>query len=480
MASDGFLRDIDGEKVQSIRSRAWELFGFGAQYAWMLSVLLCPTIFDYAVDDVWLATTNLILFAGLSLSYLVFFLLRNRLGSSRLHRGTIIVAGFCGMAATLLVGFPSSFGGKIGVSILAAVLAGFANSVAMLGGNRLWADHRPERAMMHIAPSTFVAVLLSLAIAFIPPVARVFVISLLPPLGNIILANSHAGKPRAGSYRRTPLDSRLTRRMSIYLACLAAVTACVLGFVAGNGVVGHQMYSWRVLLGVLIVAAASFALALRCSVTTYLGALSRLSFPIVLIGLALFFALGQGWLWVSVAFVLAGYVLMDLYMWLLNADLVYRSQQTSFAVLARSCALQWAGLVVGFAIGCGNGSLPFLPFEIDRVPLITGCIIVLAVAYTFIFSHHDAVLLAEARSENDLGMAAREDVLARMAEAHALSRRETEIFMLLANGRSAPYIQNQLTVSESTVNTHIRNVYRKFGVDSRQGLIDAIEEAIAR
>lgn len=475
----GFLRDVDDEKTQSLRKRVWELFGFGAQYAWMLSVLLAPTVFTLADSSEWMQTTRLLLFLGLAASYLVFFLLRKRLSSGRFHRATIIGAGLCGTAATLLVGFPIGRELGLAVPIVAALLAGFANAVAMLGGNRLWADHRPERAMMHIAPSTLLAAVLSLLIAFIPSVPRVLIIALLPPIGNMILAFSSAGKPRAGSFRRTPLDGRLTGRMSIYLACFACVTACVLGFVAGGSVADFEEYCWRVLLGVLVVAAVAFIISLRCTVTDFLGLINKLSFPIALVGLALFFSLDD-LLWVSVSLVLSGYVLMDLYMWLLNADLVYRSQQTSFAVLARSCALQWAALAVGFIIGCGGYGFAFAPFSVPRNVLITGCIVVLVLAYTFIFSHHDAVLLAEARSENDVDASGRDEVLARLAERQALSARETEVFVMLAAGRSAPYIQKQLTVSESTVKTHVRNVYRKFDVENRQELLDAVERELAR
>lgn len=62
-----------------------------------------------------------------------------------------------------------------------------------------------------------------------------------------------------------------------------------------------------------------------------------------------------------------------------------------------------------------------------------------------------------------------------VAEKHELSERQQEVLVLMAQGRNARYIENALTISLSTVQTHIRNIYRKLGVHSRQELLDLIE-----
>lgn len=62
-----------------------------------------------------------------------------------------------------------------------------------------------------------------------------------------------------------------------------------------------------------------------------------------------------------------------------------------------------------------------------------------------------------------------------VCERSGLSPRETEVFMLMAKGRNAEYIQGALTISNYTAKTHISNIYRKVGVHSLQELIDAVE-----
>lgn len=62
------------------------------------------------------------------------------------------------------------------------------------------------------------------------------------------------------------------------------------------------------------------------------------------------------------------------------------------------------------------------------------------------------------------------------AAAHYnLTPREAEILVYLAKGRSASYIQQELTISGGTVRTHTDHIYKKLDVHSQQELIDIIE-----
>ncbi len=60
--------------------------------------------------------------------------------------------------------------------------------------------------------------------------------------------------------------------------------------------------------------------------------------------------------------------------------------------------------------------------------------------------------------------------------ALGLTDREVEIGRLLAQGHSYKKTAEMLVISLSTVQSHTRNLYRKCGVNSRQGLIDMLAE----
>lgn len=61
-----------------------------------------------------------------------------------------------------------------------------------------------------------------------------------------------------------------------------------------------------------------------------------------------------------------------------------------------------------------------------------------------------------------------------IARESRLTEREREIFELIAMGRSATYIADELTISYHTTRTHIKHVYEKLGVHSKQELIDLV------
>lgn len=70
-----------------------------------------------------------------------------------------------------------------------------------------------------------------------------------------------------------------------------------------------------------------------------------------------------------------------------------------------------------------------------------------------------------------------ETACAAVAEEHRLTARETEVFELLARGRTSPVIQEKLVLSHNTVKTHVRHIYAKLDVHSQQELINMVEEA---
>ena len=63
-----------------------------------------------------------------------------------------------------------------------------------------------------------------------------------------------------------------------------------------------------------------------------------------------------------------------------------------------------------------------------------------------------------------------------LAQAKGLSKRETEVVLLLLEGRSLRYIQSALFISEGTARTHVKRIYAKLEVHSKQQLIDFFKE----
>lgn len=63
-----------------------------------------------------------------------------------------------------------------------------------------------------------------------------------------------------------------------------------------------------------------------------------------------------------------------------------------------------------------------------------------------------------------------------LSGAYGVSPRETEVLYYLGRGYNHGYIARKLFVSENTVRTHVRHIYAKLGVSSREELLDLIDD----
>ena len=135
------------------------------------------------------------------------------------------------------------------------------------------------------------------------------------------------------------------------------------------------------------------------------------------------------------------------------------------------------GTILGYALEFAP-SFRAAPLTLQSIALM----VLLAIAAALIPRRASEITA----SANDAGIASaallgdreaddHEQALAQLASAFGLSPREAEIAGLLARGRSQPYIREALYLSKGTVATHVKHIYRKTGVHSKQELIDLME-----
>ncbi len=67
-----------------------------------------------------------------------------------------------------------------------------------------------------------------------------------------------------------------------------------------------------------------------------------------------------------------------------------------------------------------------------------------------------------------------------LADRYGLTVREAEVFHLLAQGLNRPAIARELVISDNTVRTHMRSIYRKLDIHAQQELIDLVREGDER
>lgn len=138
----------------------------------------------------------------------------------------------------------------------------------------------------------------------------------------------------------------------------------------------------------------------------------------------------------------------------------------------------------GIVYGCWSlGSLAGALFSsvlvehltVENAGLATlGLALAVAVGYTTVFTERDANWLVQiVPFKRKAPFKAK--CLA-VAREHGLSPRETEIAILIAQGRDSAHIEQKLYLSRSTVQTHRMHIYQKLDIHNRQELLDIIEQ----
>ena len=134
-------------------------------------------------------------------------------------------------------------------------------------------------------------------------------------------------------------------------------------------------------------------------------------------------------------------------------------------VFARGFSILFAGEVVGIIVG---NALSEWEFSAAMGVILAVAGILIAYAYLFLFTDRDLRSLSVVLEDTDTFECACERIIAKFA----LSKRESEILPLALRGRTSERIASEFYITKNTVDTHMRRIYSKCGVSSRQELID--------
>ena len=129
---------------------------------------------------------------------------------------------------------------------------------------------------------------------------------------------------------------------------------------------------------------------------------------------------------------------------------------------------QAVGLILG---GVCDASMDFESFQTWAFALAGFLVLI---AFLFLFTENDLGELGSVENAID----SFDEACAYLAAQKGLSKREAEILPLALKGRTSERIAEQFVISKSTVDTHLRRIYSKCGVHSKQELID-LEERVA-
>ena len=290
--------------------------------------------------------------------------------------------------------------------------------------------------------------------------------------------------------RRSYRDAFLELGDSLVAFCvLEAVIGLLTSFMvagsidfAGSGTVS----SLGTLIGIMVFSIVVFLVQRIPKVSTAF----RVIMPVIASLLVFLPFLGEQYNLFFSTVLLGSYYFIALLITYIVAETAHEQHVSPYVLMAAAAGLARiclaVALVGGYLIGSLSGG-----FFGEGEHTIRYLIIIMAVIYALSLA---AVLVSRDRrrkqrdsieevqltevveeGERTVPEEALDERCARLAEHGRLTEREAEVLGYLARGRTKVHIAGALFVSENTVRSHVRNIYSKLGVHTRQELIDLLE-----
>ncbi len=167
--------------------------------------------------------------------------------------------------------------------------------------------------------------------------------------------------------------------------------------------------------------------------------------------------------------------LFQMLVWLIfvRTDVEYRVP--AWTTFAPGMGMANLGSLAGTFLGSLVRSFTTLePRLVSLLALVSASLVM--VSLMFLFDEQTLVQLTNTDDERPAAPRRFGMRLEEVAQTYGLSRREAEVMTLIAKGRTAQRVQEELGISQGTVNTHLAHIYKKLDIHDRQELLDILEE----
>ena len=496
------LMDLD-EQWPSLK-----FMGFGCYYAWIYLCYNSSVLFSWLGSSVgnnamlvmYLASTT-----ALSIMLILAAIFHGKATRLIANRGFVLCMSILATVATLLLSWGTLGGSQSPLFLVGAVLTGIGTSAIALRLGAVYSTADARKAFMYTAGSFAFAGLLYFMCISLPFSLGLIMTAGLPLVAALFTMTAVEGddglpveeKAKESKVSLKELPGGFFPRLVLVITLFSLVVGIVKGFATLTQSLGSANASGSIIVfltGVIVVVLLIFA-----GLTLRDFDISQLYYPIIIfacLGILLVPLLGELGPAQSM-FVSIAYTLFIAMIWCLLAHVANRTDLSSTQVFGWGRGASAAGTTIGWYVGSSIAG--FLESDSTAmVALSIGMVFILLIASMLVFNEHTINLALvktgstatrepqpcaepvpepepdEPAEQHNKGLWTKS--CKDLAEANKLSKRERDVLFLLAKGRSIDYIANDLGISFNTAKSHIRHVYVKLGVHSKQELLNIIEE----
>lgn len=405
---------------------------------------------------------------------------------------TLAIAGLAGTVGSLVL-VCSGFTGGCMLLIAGSVLCAIYMAFAGLAWGAVYSSDGARSAMLYVAGGFAFAFVIDVPLLLMIPIASASFFALLPLVSSLVLLRVDRAR-RLYRLQSEPSDSseqKLAKRLRDYFGVSLPALGAVMLIMAGFGYVQHlasftphtdAAVSGGVLIQTVrgVVAVAAFLVVIvapkRASWMYRVGLLAMVA------GFSLMPFLYDGRSFeVSGAIIIGGYTVFDVLSWVIFSQVAHtrsREPVKIIAVMRLAVSVCYAaGAAIAIALSSTMATNAHVFEEAIFVGYLMTVAIVLLLSSKEVWELFASEVIVRPPAEPTGTEERSDDILRKRCEEWGFTQREQEIIGLLVVGRTQPWIAESLGISENTVNTHVRRIYQKMGVHSRQELIDLVLNA---
>lgn len=431
----------------------------------------------FSLEPLWLLSilSNVLCYGAL------FWVGRRRSQLPRPAMAALVAALLTGLG-TVIIAFPPtvSLADAGAVSyVLGALLTGVGSAIEVILWAELLASLGARQVVVYSVLATIVGSVFFFVITLMPGAVARCVTAALPVAEMWLFTRQRRLVPErivveAGPETPAATERRPLLEIAVISLFFGFSYGMMKGFFAGAA---DDLLALRDLLnvGALILGAAAILITMSVLRMDFRHMTYQVALPLMAAGFILY-SLGYPYDLIGFAAHQMGYQYFYIIIWALWAVIAYEQRRPATTVAAASMAAIMVGQLVGSIFGALLMAVARDPYAVAVIAACSVFVILLVALFAFespfpgternLFSPVPAREAPTPRFKLSIQQ---------LAKTRGLSPRETEVFEYLAKGRNCSFISTQLVIAEETAKTHIKRIYRKFGVHSQQALLDLIE-----
>lgn len=487
-----WTRDIE-EQWPSLK-----FLSLGCYYAWIFLCYNSQVLEDWAGVSSYVPKCSMYIVSTLALSTMlvlaaVFHRYFEQLLNKRLF---VLVDALVASAATVSLAFAMRADPSGLMYLVSSALTGVGTALVALRIGSVYGNVSARRALMLTSVSFLFAVMVYFVCVGVPATLGVVVLSLLPLMAALFTmplaprAQGEACDAVEVEGRELPHGFLVRLTLAVFVFSLAA------SFAIGGA---HAMSDLDSVtnegsIALFVFGGVSALIFVAAGVSSVRFDLVRLYYPLILLASVsvLVIPITGGQLAEHGLLPTVVYDVFILFIWVLLSHVSHRTDLSAVQVFGWGRGASALGSTIGSVIAT---EIQMKSGDPTGMMILASGALIFALAVTAMIVLKEGTLddmIAKTGGANADDFSAPLDPLAQsaavagrgtwirscddLADKANLSKREREVLVLLSKGRTIDYIADDLGITFNTSKSHVRHVYEKTGVHTRQELLSLIEE----